>query len=83
MDDENHYLDEHHHHQKYLEGEREGVFSQLFNQAFLKTSQTLLLFRQWRKCLDVCHKQVLTKRQTQNIQILSTVAKRTSQSHKH
>lgn len=68
---------------QYLEGEWIGVFSQFFNQAFLKTSQTLLLFGQRRKCLDVRHKQVFPKRQTQNVQILTAITERTCQSHKH
>lgn len=68
---------------EYLEGERVSVFSQFFNQAFLETSQTLLLFGNGRKCLDVCHKQVLPERQPKDVQILATVTERTRQSHKH
>lgn len=59
------------------------MFSQLFNQTFLQTSQTLLLLRQWRKGLNVSHKQVFTKRQAQDVQVLTSITERTGQSHKH
>lgn len=67
----------------YLEGERVGVFPQFFNQTFLKTSQSLLLFGDRRKRLDVRHKQVLPERQSEDVQILATITERTRQSHKH
>ena len=68
---------------QYLEGERVGVFSQLFNQALLQTSQTLVLFRRRRERLDVHHKEVFPERQAKDVQILSTVTERTGQGHKH
>lgn len=68
---------------QYLEGERVGVFSQFLNQPLLETGQALLLLGQRRKRLDVRHEQVFTKRQPEDVQILSTISERTGQSHEH
>lgn len=59
-----------------------GMFSQLFNQALLKTSQTLLLLWWRRKRLDVRHKQVLPERQPKDVQVFSTISEGTGESHK-
>ncbi len=68
---------------QYLKSERMGMFSQFFDQAFLKASEALLLLSQRRKRLDIRHKQVFPERQAEDVQILTTVTERTGQSDKH
>lgn len=59
------------------------MLTQLLQQPLLQVTQRLLFLLQRRKGLDSADVQILPEGEAQDIQVLPTVTKRTSQSHKH